>query len=340
MHQWRATMELPLSPARYRHWSRYHMYCRLRVALRHICHDHQSQVENGRRSAYLSLKRVPVSMPQSGRNEVTLLETMVLAVLQGLTEFVPISSSAHLVLVPWLFAWKPHELALDTTLHLGTLAAVLGYFGGDVVRLAKGWALTLWHPSKWGDPDSRLAWWIIVGTIPAAMIGYRFEHFFEELFTQPYWVGFFLLITAALLTSCEKMSLGRKELNAIGLMTALGIGFAQAAAIAPGISRSGATIAAAMLFGLKREASARYSFLLSIPIILGAGGLQLLKLYQHGVLFASPTPYLVGFMLAAITGYLCIHFLLLYLRKNSLYPFACYCALVGGIVLLSFLIRH
>jgi undecaprenyl-diphosphatase len=270
---------------------------------------------------------------------VTLLEAIVLAVLQGLTEFVPISSSAHLVLVPWLLEWEPHELAFDTTLHLGTLAAVLGYFGRDVVRLAKGWALTLWYPGKRGDSDGRLAWWIIVGTIPAAIIGYRFEPFFVELFTQPYWVGFFLLVTAALLITCEKMSQRRQELNAIGLMTALGIGLAQAAAIAPGISRSGATIAAAMFFGLKREASARYSFLLSIPIILGAGGLQLLKLYQHDVLLASLTPYLVGFVLAAVTGYLCIHFLLLYLRTNSLYPFASYCALVGGLVLLSFLIR-
>jgi undecaprenyl-diphosphatase len=271
---------------------------------------------------------------------VTLFEAIVLAVLQGLTEFVPISSSAHLVLVPWLFDWEPHELAFDTTLHLGTLAAVLSYFGRDVARLVKGWALTFWHPSKQRNPDGRLAWWIIMGTVPAAMIGYRFEHFFEELFTQPYWVGVFLLVTAALLTSCEKMSQPRKELNAIGLIMAIGIGLAQAAAIAPGISRSGATIAAAMVFGLKREAAARYSFLLSIPIILGAGGLQLLRLYQREVLIPSLTPYVVGFVLAALTGYLCIHFLLLYLRTNSLYPFACYCALVGGLVLLSFFIRH
>lgn len=275
----------------------------------------------------------------SGGHVVTLFEAIVLAVVQGLTEFVPVSSSGHLALVPWLLQWEPHELAFDTTLHLGTLAAVLGYFAKDVARLVKGWTLSLWYPGKKADPDGKLAWWIIVGTIPAAGIGYWFEGVFAELFTQPYWVGFFLLITAALLISCEKMGQRRHDLQAIGFITALGIGLAQAAAIAPGISRSGATIAAAMFFGLQREASARYSFLLSIPIILGAGGLQLLKLYQRSVLLASLTPYLVGFAFAAITGYLCIHLLLLYLRTNSLYPFAGYCTLVGVTVLLSPFIR-
>jgi undecaprenyl-diphosphatase len=266
---------------------------------------------------------------------VTYLETTVLAVVQGLTEFLPLSSSAHLVLVPSLLQWEPHEIVFDTTLHLGTLAAVVGYFRSDVVRLVKGWALTLRHPNQRANPDGRVAWWIIVGTIPAAVIGYWYEDFFEALFTQPHWVAFFLLITAALLISCEKMGQRHKDLNAIGFMTALGIGFAQAAAIAPGLSRSGATIAAAMLFGLTREASARYSFLLSMPIILGAGGLQLLKLLERDVPLASLTPHLVGFVLAAITGYFCIHVFLSYLRTNTLYPFACYCALVGVMVLLS-----
>jgi undecaprenyl-diphosphatase len=270
---------------------------------------------------------------------VTFLEAMVLAMVQGLTEFLPVSSSAHLVLVPWLLGWGPHELAFDTTLHLGTLAAVLLYFGGDVVRLMKGWTLTLRYPGKKVDDDGKLAWWIIVGTIPAVLVGYVFEDFFEELFAQPQWVACFLLVTASLLVACEQLGQRRKDLPAIGFMMALGIGLAQALAIAPGISRSGATIAAAMFFGLKREASARYSFLLSIPIIFGAGGLQLLKLFMRDVPLASLEPYLLGFVCAAITGYVCIHCLLAYLRTKTLYPFACYCAFLGVGVLLFMFVR-
>lgn len=276
--------------------------------------------------------------PRIWENEVTVLEATVLAVVQGLTEFLPVSSSAHLVLVPWLLGWEPHAIAFDTTLHLGTLAAVFLYFGGDVVRLLKGWTLTLHNPIKKVDDDGMLAWWIIVGTIPAALMGYVFEDFFEELFGRPCWVAVFLLVTASLLVACERLGQRRKDLPAMGFMMALGIGLAQALAIAPGISRSGATIAAAMFFGLKREASARYSFLLSMPIILGAGGLQLLRLFERDVPLASLTPYVIGFIFAAVTGYVCIHFLLSYLRTNSLYPFACYCALVGlGVLLFMFI---
>jgi undecaprenyl-diphosphatase len=270
---------------------------------------------------------------------VTVLEATVLAVVQGLTEFLPVSSSAHLVLVPWLLGWPPHELAFDTTLHLGTLAAVLWYFSGDVTRLTRGWWLSLRRRGKPGDADGRLAWWVIVGTVPAALLGYRFEEGFAALFAQPHWVAVFLLITGALLMACERLGRRWRDLDSIGFATALGIGLAQAVAIAPGISRSGATIAAAMLLGLKREPAARFSFLLSIPIIFGAGSLQLLKLFQHGAPAASPSVYVLGFVLAAITGYVCVHWLLSYLRTKSLYPFALYCALVGVACLAALLSR-
>jgi undecaprenyl-diphosphatase len=269
---------------------------------------------------------------------VTLSQAAVLGIVQGCTEFLPVSSSAHLVLVPWFLGWAPHELLFDTTVHLGTLTAVVLYFGGDLGRLLQGWVDSLRPQGLVKNPEGLLAWWIILGTIPAALLGYLFHDFFEALFGQPRWIALFLLVTACLLLVCEGLGQRRRDLVQMRSGVALGIGIAQAVAIAPGISRSGATIAAAMLFGLKREASARFSFLLSIPIIFGAGMYQLLKVSRHGIPLNVVMPYMVGFGVAAVVGYLCIHLFLLYLRRNSLYPFALYCALVGVVVLARMLL--
>jgi undecaprenyl-diphosphatase len=273
-------------------------------------------------------------------------QAIVMGIVQGLTEFIPVSSSAHLVLVPWALDWPNNTLAFDTMLHWGTLLAVMTYFWSDWVAMAKGFFRSLttsgpWNAASGGrfhDADSRLAWWVILGTIPAALIGFAFDDFFESLFNNVTAVGFFLLVTALILFLAERYARGERPLVSLRLPDALIIGLAQAAAIAPGISRSGATIATGMARGLSREAAARYSFLLSAPAIFGAGVLQLAKLAQEGIGAEQVAVMAAGFVAAAITGYLCIKYLLAYLRRGSLYVFSAYCAVLGALVLAATLL--
>jgi undecaprenyl-diphosphatase len=270
-------------------------------------------------------------------------QALVLGLLQGITEFMPVSSSGHLVLVPWALGWSAPGLAFDTMVHWGTLTAVLVYFWQDWLRIARGFlrSLRVRGPissepgGRLADPSSRLAWWLIVATVPAAVAGYLFQGFFESLFNSPAAVGIFLLLTALILSLSEWLSHGVRELAAARWSDTLIVGLAQAAAIAPGLSRSGTTIAAGMARGLTREAAARFSFLLSAPVILGAGLLQLLDLMDAGGLAREWSLLLVGFLSAAVAGYLCIRFLLAYLRRGKLYVFAIYCAVVGVATLIA-----
>ncbi len=271
-----------------------------------------------------------------------IIRAIILGIVQGLTEFVPISSSAHLVLVPWAFGWDRSGLFFDTMLHWGTLLAVLTYFRRDWIGILRGFWRSLTTSGPWrnapggrlADPDSRLAWGIILGTIPALLMGLLLNDFFERLFETPPAVAGFLLVTAAFLALSERLGRRIRELPSLNIPDALAIGLAQAVAIAPGISRSGATIAAGLARGLTREAAARFSFLLATPAILGAGLLQLLEVLMGAENAVSWPAVLAGFLAAAVSAYLCIKFLLAYLRRGRLYVFAAYCALVGSLVLL------
>ncbi|HOG45215.1 MAG TPA: undecaprenyl-diphosphate phosphatase [Anaerolineae bacterium] len=282
---------------------------------------------------------------------MSLLQAVILGLVQGLTEFIPVSSSGHLVLVPWLFGWANPGLAFDAVLHLGTLVAVLAVFWRDWLTLAADWFASLRRRSVAtadvtgvGRPvtsqgatavgQSAVAWALIVGTIPAVILGLAAEDFFESLFSSPGRVSALLLVTALILWAGERWAGAARRLEAIGLPQALLIGLAQGLAIAPGISRSGATMAAGRVAGFSREDAARFSFLLATPVIAGAGGLALLKLVKAGGL-QDALPLAVGFLVAAVSGYLVIRFLLSYLRRHSLLPFAAYCAVAGvlGIVL-------
>lgn len=271
----------------------------------------------------------------------------ILGFLQGLTEFIPISSSAHLVLVPWLFGWPSFGLLFDTMLHWGTLLAVLIYFRRDWVVMIKGFSASLTLRGPWNArpggrlaaPESRLAWGLIIGTIPAAVLAYLFKDFFESLFATPRAVAAFLLVTAAILYASERLGRRARGLASLHLPDALVVGLAQAAAVAPGISRSGATIAAGLARGLTREAAARFSFLLSLPIIFGAGLLQVVDVATTTEVAPPPGVILAGFAAAAVTGYLCIRFLLNYLRRGSLTVFAIYCAVAGSAALLLTFVR-
>jgi undecaprenyl-diphosphatase len=255
-------------------------------------------------------------------------QAIILGIVQGLTEFIPVSSSGHLVLLPWLFGWPEPGLAFDTVLHLGTLLAVLIVFWRDFIILAVAWLRSLVQ-HKADTPQARLAWWVVLGTLPAALLGALLEKHFEALFSAPLYVAVFLGITGLWLVLAERMGRRERQVEDLTWWQTLLVGLAQGLAIAPGISRSGATIGAGMLWGLKREAAARFSFLLAAPIIFGAGLLQLKKLLGVPGLGRELPLLALGFLAAFITGYLCIRFLLGYLKEHRLTVFAAYCWVVG-----------
>jgi undecaprenyl-diphosphatase len=267
---------------------------------------------------------------------VGLIQALILGVVQGLTEFLPISSSGHLVLLPAAVGWESPPLAFDATVHLATLVAVVAVFWRDLARLISAWWRGLWCGHPLGTTESRLAWWVILGTIPGLLAGQLWKDTFESFFSNPRAVGGFLLVTALLLVLADILGRRQRGFREITWLDSILVGIGQAAAIAPGISRSGATIAVGMYCGLSRQAAARFSFILAIPIIAGAGLVQLSELFRYGDVSAEAPALTAGFFAAAICGYAAIRFLLAYLRQRPLYPFAIYC-LVVGILAIMFL---
>jgi undecaprenyl-diphosphatase len=273
-----------------------------------------------------------------------MFQASVLGVVQGLTEFVPVSSSAHLVLVPFLFRWPVPSLAFDVAVHLGTALAVVVYFGADLFGILRGATRTVAGRGTAADrAHARLIPLLVVGSVPAAIAGLLLEGLFEDLFTGRAAVdrvgapltSLTLVGTAAILLSAEavhgRRPDRRRDMESISLLDALVIGLFQAVAILPGISRSGATIGAGMFRGLTREASARFSFLLSLPAILGAAIVALPDL-PPGV---DLGPFLVGAAAASVTGFAAIAFLLSYLRTRTMRPFAVYCLVLASVALLT-----
>lgn len=261
------------------------------------------------------------------------LQSIILGIVQGLAEFLPISSSGHLVLVPWAFGWANPGLLFDTLAHWGTLVAVLVYFRSDLWALLRAWVESL-RRRKVDSSEARIAWLILIATVPGAIIGYLFESTFESLFASPASAGLFLIVTGAVLVASDVAHRRIRRIQQPRLSDAILIGFAQAAAIAPGLSRSGLTIAAGVFRGLTREAAARFSFLLSVPIILGAGLAQVVKALEA----TGGTPWFalaLGFVSAAVSGYLAIHFLLRFVQRHRLWPFAAYCWLLAAAVLVA-----
>jgi undecaprenyl-diphosphatase len=267
---------------------------------------------------------------------VGLIRALILGIVQGLTEFLPISSSGHLVLLPAALRWDSPTLVFDATVHLATLIAVIAVFWRDVGTLIAAWWKGVWGGKPLKTIESRIAWWIIVGTIPGVLAGVLLESTFESLFSEPRAVGGFLLATALLLVLADILGKRQRGFLDITWWDGLLIGVGQAASISPGLSRSGTTISVGMYCGLSREAAARFSFILAIPIILGAGLVNLVELVRQGNISAEAPALVIGFLAAAISGYAAIRFLLAYLRKRPLYPFAIYCVLVG-ILAITFL---
>lgn len=268
-----------------------------------------------------------------------LIEAIVLGILQGATEFLPISSSGHLVLVPWWLGWDDPPLTFDVMVHLGTLVAVLTFFWRDWLTLLRaGWTALKTrslHNSSDQELDARLLLYLVVASIPAALAGLLLESSFEEISTPPV-VAALLLVTAGLLVYSERRATSNRTLGSFTLRDALTVGAAQAFAILPGISRSGSTIAAGMMRGLPRAQAARFSFLLGTPIIMGAGAKQALDLILGNEPLGDgmALALVVGFLSAAVVGYACIWFLMRLLQRRRLYGFAIYCAVFGTLSLL------
>jgi undecaprenyl-diphosphatase len=261
------------------------------------------------------------------------LQAALIGILQGLTEFIPVSSSAHLELAPWIFGWRSNglldSLAFDVFLHLGTLLALLAYFAADWLRLLRAAVASIRERRIGVDPDRRLAWLLILATVPAALIGFVGEDWINEhLHADSNGVRLaiagFVVLGAIVLWLADRFGSRRREINGLDAPSALAIGLSQALALLPGISRSGATISTGLLLGLTRESAARFSFLLATPITLGAG------LYgSRHLLDASHTggEWLaigVGFVAAAVSGMLAIGFLLRWLRTRSVTVFSVY----------------
>jgi len=268
-----------------------------------------------------------------------LLKAAILGIVQGLTEFLPVSSTGHLVLLEkgMDVSQDRFGLSFDAAIHLGTLLSILIYFWGTVVRLLTAWVGSI-RARRWDiDTDSRLAWLIIIGTVPAAVIGFLFESTVEEKLRNPALVAAMLILFSGALVLAELLGKRRLQASQLGMPAALFIGLAQAVALIPGVSRSGITISAGLLVKLERQQAAIFVFLLSAPIVAGAG---LKKVYdvveeaRDGVLGREDLQFfLVGFILAAVVGYLTIRFFLAYLREHSLYPFVAYRVAVGILVL-------
>lgn len=265
---------------------------------------------------------------------MTILQAAILGAIQGATEFLPISSSGHLVLVPALLGWKEPEVAFDVLLHGATILAVLIFFRRDLISLAAGTVGEL-KARKLGR-DGKLVLLLVIGTVPAAIAGVALKDFFEGLFSNPVAVGGFLLVTAAVMVAADYFGKNAFDADELSRPGALAIGVAQAAAIAPGVSRSGATISAGMLLGLERRAAARFSFLLSIPIVAGT---VVLKMGDMSLGKGAIVPSAVGFAVATVVGYGCIAFLLKYLSTHNLRPFAIYCGVVGASTIAFFLLK-
>jgi undecaprenyl-diphosphatase len=268
---------------------------------------------------------------------VSILQAIVLGLVQGITEFAPISSSGHLILVPWILGWHIVDdpalnKSFDVALHMGTFVGAVIYFRHDLWIYIKAFVASC-RERAIRTPDERLAWALAVGTIPGVIAGATLESVIEDKLGQPWVIAVMLAVFGVILYVVDRLARRDRDLDTIGVRTGLFVGIAQALALQPGVSRSGVTITAGRLVGLNREAAARFSFLLALPIIAGAGGLKALDLVQHGFQGYGPQ-FLAGFLAAAISGFFVIWFLLRYLRTHDFLVFMVYRLAVAGLVLL------
>ncbi len=267
---------------------------------------------------------------------MTIFQSILLGIVQGLTEFLPISSSGHLVIVPHLFGWQipaGDAFVFDVLVQVATLLAVITFFWKDIIAILQAFISGILKRQPFADPLAREGWFIILATIPAGVIGLALKSSVEAAFTSLTATAIFLFFTAALLLVAERVGKRVRNVNNLSWKDAIWIGLFQAMAIFPGVSRSGATITGGMTRDLERPASARISFLMSIPIMLAAGLAASVDMMKVPDVSSQLLTFIPGFITAAIVGYLAIRWLLGYLTRHPLYVFSIYCALAGLLAL-------
>ena len=262
------------------------------------------------------------------------IQIFALALLQGLTEFLPISSSAHLILLPVIAGWKDQGLAFDIAVHVGSLTAVVFYFRKTLKTLSIDWVLSIKQRSMVGE--SRLAWAVLLGTIPVGLSGLMLGNVIEINLRNPLVIATATILFGLILGWADWRSKQDRDEHHLSIFDILFIGIAQAIALIPGTSRSGITITAGLLLGLTREAASRFSFLLSIPVIILAGSLKTLQLLQSDVA-ADWAAIMLGTILSALSAYLCINVFLKVIEKIGMWPFVIYRLFIGAILLQLFM---
>jgi undecaprenyl-diphosphatase len=266
-----------------------------------------------------------------------LIHAAVLGILQGFTEVLPISSSAHLILVPWLLQWPESGLTFDVALHLGTLLALSLYFWRDIIEIVASFFAVL-ATRKLHTPARRLPFLIIAATVPAAIVGKLFEHQVEAIFrSNPLLIAVLMIIFGFILGLADYFGRKKLILTDIKPTSALTVGIMQCLALIPGVSRSGITITAGLMLGFTRESAARFSFLISLPVVAGAALLKSVELFNVGVPTGEGLAMLVGILCSAVTGYISVAFLLRFVQKKSLAPFVWYRFIVGSALIVAIL---
>jgi undecaprenyl-diphosphatase len=267
-----------------------------------------------------------------------------LGILQGLTEFLPISSSAHLILVPWIFGWKPEGIAFDVALHVGTAVAVLAYFWREWLVLTTEAIKGILAGDPFGNRHRRLAWYLVAGTLPAVIAGMGFEHAVEGALRSPLVTVVTLSVFGLVLYAAERRSRQTRSIDDFTLADSIWVGLSQAVALIPGVSRSGITISTALFRDSDRSSAARFSFLLSTPVIVGAGLLEAARLFggaTQGADSAASGPtwavLAAGIVAASVTGFLCIRYFLRYLQTRTFIPFVIYRWALAAVVLVFYL---
>jgi undecaprenyl-diphosphatase len=274
---------------------------------------------------------------------MTIFQALILGIIQGLTEYIPVSSTAHLILIPWLFGWNldPNaKVVFDILVQWGTLVGVIIYFWRDILQILRAVLSGLAHRKPFETFDARLGWLVVVATIPAVIAGVFIKKYLVQLYEMYILISIVLMLGGLLMLAAERFGKRTRDLKQMTWLDSLIVGLWQILAMIPGVSRSSATISGGMLRDFNREDAARFSFLMSIPALLGAGVVALKDLFEvPGLLGSLAAPLLVGFLAAAITGYFSIRWLLGYLKTRSLSIFIVYRFVFGGLCLIIGLIR-
>mgnify|MGYP000861926278 CR=1 FL=1 len=273
---------------------------------------------------------------------MTIWQAFILGIVQGITEFLPISSSGHLVITPYLLNWefpKEQVFVFDVLVQMGTLVAVIFYFRTYIIRILNAFFKGIISGKPFANPDSRLGWFVVIATLPAVIGGLLLKDLVESAFHSILATAFFLIMTAVLLWLVETFAHQEKDMQKITPLDALIIGFFQMLSLFPGLSRSGATISGGVIRKLHREEAAKFSFLMSIPVMIGAGVLSVNDLISIPNVSEFLPALMVGFLTAMLVGYFSIHWLLKFLNKNKLTVFSFYCLILAAITILVYFLR-